>query len=333
MSQDDDAEAPDARSEILEFVDHAAISSSDGRMRIVTAARSASFRGDMASALIPALVSTVDGIRTRADVVSSLEGRFARSTVEHALKLLTDAGFVRVAEPKLRVLIENGAPGWGELTRYLLEILAGAHVAVVGASSMVSVTVDALAALGIGKVRVVRADETLSVERWRDVLADLTFAVVCLEGPAVFFPWLDAFNAAAIQAGLSWTRIAALHGDEVQVGPTIRPGVTACYKCFEARFRSNLPHPESYSALEQHLWRPGAANAPGRFRPVAAILSGLASLEVVRALSADLTATTSGRLFTFDLSELRGRTEPVLKIPRCPACSTIRDAPPPRAWS
>jgi bacteriocin biosynthesis cyclodehydratase domain-containing protein len=171
------------------------------------------------------------------------------------------------------------------------------------------------------------------VTDWSETIADLSIAITMVQGPVLFHPWLEKFNQAAIQANLPWTTVALLDGDQVHIGPTIRPRVTACYKCFELRYKShltNLDKHEVFAAYVQGLDQPLDF---GMLPPVADILSGLTAMEVVRALSPDHTPVTSGRLLTFSISELKTETHPVLKLPRCPHCSWAKDLPPQRIWS
>lgn len=64
--------------------------------------------------------------------------------------------------------------------------------------------------------------------------------VVVLPGPLLFYPWLEKLNEAAFALRIPWTTLGLVDPDCVQIGPTIRPGVTACYKCFETRLKSKL---------------------------------------------------------------------------------------------
>ena len=68
--------------------------------------------------------------------------------------------------------------------------------------------------------------------------ADPTFSVVALEGPDIAA--LEAENRRAHDAGRTWMPVFPF-GDVVVVGPLIRPGYTACFRCFEMRWLGISP--------------------------------------------------------------------------------------------
>ncbi len=100
-------------------------------------------------------------------------------------------------------------------------------------------------------------------EDWEALIRDLDMLVVTLQGPILFHPWLEHVNAAALALGIPWTSVALLDGEAVHIGPTIRPGVTACYKCFELRLKSNLVFYEENERFEQHIHKRGTASTSG----------------------------------------------------------------------
>ncbi len=168
---------------------------------------------------------------------------------------------------------------------------------------------------------------------WTTELDGMTMVVALVQGPILFYPWLERLNQAAVSRGISWTSVALLDGDVVHVGPTIRPRVTACYKCYELRYKSHLPYVDTHEAFAAHVRQCERPLDFGVLPPVADILAGFAAMEVVRAISPDSTPITSGRLMTFSLSEFKSELHPVLKLPRCPHCSSANGLPPQRIWS
>lgn len=171
------------------------------------------------------------------------------------------------------------------------------------------------------------------IEDWESELEGMTMAVAMVQGPILFYPWLERLNLAAVARGIPWTSVALLDGDLVHIGPTIRPRVTACYKCYELRYKSHLPYVDTHEAFAAHVRQCERPLDFGVLPPVADILAGLAAIEVARAISPDTTPITSGRLMTFSLSEFKTELHPVLKLPRCPHCSPAKGLPPARIWS
>lgn len=169
---------------------------------------------------------------------------------------------------------------------------------------------------------------------WQRSLEGVTMAVALVDGPILFHPWLEAFNAAAIDAGTRWTSVALLDYREIHIGPTILPNVTACYKCFEKRFKSHVAFLEAYDVFERFIQETQAVPKDlGALPPIAEIAANMVALEVVRTLSPEQSPLTSGRLMTFGVTTFETAFHPVLKLPRCPACSPTRSTPAMRIWS
>lgn len=185
-----------------------------------------------------------------------------------------------------------------------------------------------------GKTRIKTiAEAPAQVKDWASLLQDMTMAVVLLDGPVLFTPWLDALNTAAIASGTPWTSVALLDGEEIQIGPTIRPGITACYKCFEVRYKANLITLEAYTALEKYYNEDKPRVDFGLLPPVAEIAAGFAAIEIMRTVSPDMLPKTSGEMIVFTISDFQSKYHPVLKLPRCPACSPTLNRPRQRVWS
>jgi bacteriocin biosynthesis cyclodehydratase domain-containing protein len=171
------------------------------------------------------------------------------------------------------------------------------------------------------------------VTDWGKEIEGMNMLVALVQGPILFYPWLEKLNLAAVAQKIPWTSVALLDGDVAHVGPTIRPRVTACYKCYELRYKSHLPYINRHDAFAAHVQQLEQPLDFGLLPPVADILSGFAAMEVVRAISPDSTPVTSGRLMTFSLSDFKTELHPVLKLPRCPHCSSVNGLPPQRIWS
>jgi bacteriocin biosynthesis cyclodehydratase domain-containing protein len=127
---------------------------------------------------------------------------------------------------------------------------------------------------------------------------------------------LDAFNLACIEASTTWISCRIV-GLEMDIGPTVIPSVTPCFKCFDLRAKSNRTDYDDYLRVERHLQTDRLDS--GKLLVNTCI--GLAALEIVKALTHFAEPATYGHLFSMNLLTLEGRRHPVLKIPRCPHCS------------
>ncbi len=170
-----------------------------------------------------------------------------------------------------------------------------------------------------------------SVQEWRSRLEGATFAVIAASGPALFQPWLEAVNEAALELRLPWTTVAWLDERIFQIGPTVVPEVTACHHCFVEQFQRGVAFLEGYRPFEQMMREGDQSTSAGT--PLAQWPAELLAIEVVRAISRGPEAATYGKLLSLDLSKLEITFHAVAKLPRCTACGPTRDSPRMRIWS
>jgi bacteriocin biosynthesis cyclodehydratase domain-containing protein len=122
-----------------------------------------------------------------------------------------------------------------------------------------------------------------------------------------------------------------LDGRELHIGPTVVPGSTACYRCYELRYKSNIPVLEAYLAFESKV-RAGVAPVDfGLLPTLVPLVSDLLACDIARILDGQQ-AQSHGALLTINMQTLKLERHPVLKLPRCSACSPIHNAPPDRTW-
>lgn len=146
-----------------------------------------------------------------------------------------------------------------------------------------------------------------------DLVAESVFAVLCTDHFDV--AQYDVFNRACLESETEWTscRVA---GFEFEIGPTVIPHQTPCYRCFDLRRKSNLTSYDEYATLEPH-W-PAISRSAGALAITPGI--GLAALEAIKALTHFAEPATYAHLHTLNLLTLEARLHPILKIPRCTHC-------------
>ena len=115
----------------------------------------------------------------------------------------------------------------------------------------------------------------------------------------------------------------------VYVGPLVVPHQTACFECFLRRRYSNLDEAVAREAVEL---RPTGARIVGLHPAISTVAAGVAALELSKFFLPLHAARQAGHLLTFNLLASRGGRHRVLKVPRCPACSSLK-TPPPRSAS
>jgi bacteriocin biosynthesis cyclodehydratase domain-containing protein len=140
------------------------------------------------------------------------------------------------------------------------------------------------------------------------ILAEDTFE------PATY----GSVDRACQQQGTQWTSVRRL-GTEVEVGPTVVPGQTACFRCYEQRRAGN----DRGGRL--------TGNMPAAWFNLA-VGAEWVVLEGVKLLTGFGEATSVGRVLVFDPLGMTLAQHRVLRLPDCPRCHATADAPPEIHW-
>ena len=111
--------------------------------------------------------------------------------------------------------------------------------------------------------------------------------------------------------------MAQVRGFDGIVGPTVFPGETGCYHCFERRIDSNLDG-NRYSAFRSGLADDHSSSAAG-LPSYSRIVAGYATIDYLHLLTYGQSFTV-GRAITVNLFDLSTQVDDVLKLPRCRIC-------------
>jgi bacteriocin biosynthesis cyclodehydratase domain-containing protein len=137
---------------------------------------------------------------------------------------------------------------------------------------------------------------------------------------------LAALNEAACELRLPWS-LVCFDGYEGWVGPTFVPGQTACYSCFRRRLFASAAEPK-------HIFRDPGVKVHRVPSPWSAGPETAAWISLITSLFAlELVGVVEGRGFTLNhilvvhRLNLTFQRESVLRLPRCPACSSRRNTP------
>jgi bacteriocin biosynthesis cyclodehydratase domain-containing protein len=238
---------------------------------------------------------------------------------EFLLKMLTAAGCLvesdaLVTKPEFATL----SPGSVFISRLstqpdlVLNALSSAHVTVAGGGELATLTADFLIDSGVTHV------ERITLSQLRDnpasvVVSGVTLAVVCLDSQD--FSIFDQVNEASLQTGVPWLR-SMLDGPDGQVGPAVIPHQSACYRCFDSRWRSHVAEPNSYDAYRET----SPAVSGGLLSSFTACVASHTAMEAVRLISRATAPSTVGHFFEFHVANPIPVGHVVLRLPRCPAC-------------
>jgi bacteriocin biosynthesis cyclodehydratase domain-containing protein len=183
--------------------------------------------------------------------------------------------------------------------------LSRARVVLIGGGAVAEGTADALAAAGMKPA-------SHSAQFSADDTRGASCVLVCEDwsAPAV----LSAVNSAALNHGWPWIPGRIEYGIGM-IGPTVIPGQTACYRCFEMRRQANLPRPTELQG--QTPIPANEAAAPG---PMAAAIGSLLVLEAMRLICRVALPQTIGTVLTLDFFATGITSHRVLRLPNCPDC-------------
>jgi bacteriocin biosynthesis cyclodehydratase domain-containing protein len=167
------------------------------------------------------------------------------------------------------------------------------------------------------RVEVIEAD-TSNDESVLSAMEGSDYVASCLDAGQSSL--IYKLNRACLRTGTRWTS-CSLAGSEVVIGPTVYPGVTACYLCYKMRTVSCAGNPEDAFAFEKLLdeRRRDDSGRRENFAMGAGIAANLLALEIVRDILG-LSSVTAGKVVIFNLLDLSSAKHVVLRKPWCPVC-------------
>ncbi len=270
--------------------------------------------GGAVRTLLPPLLPLLDGSRTLDDLAARL-GESVRPAIAQALDLLA-ANELVIEGPDLPAApdaVRLVAAASGLPLSVVAGRLAGATVGVVGAAGSGDLVARLLHADGAGEVRRLP---------WDGSGVDL--AVVAPTPGEIHR--LGDWNQSALEHGLPWLLVRPFDGLVAMVGPLVVPGESACYRCVQLRLASHLEYGGELDRIE------AVPIAAGQSAGLAASSTGLAAHLAVSWLGAR-DARLPGLLFVLETQpQIALTSHPVLRVPRCGACSDDGRLAAPLPW-
>lgn len=286
------------------------------RLLLEFAQRVVVLEGAAVRALLPTLLPLLDGTRT-VDELTSRIGSAARAAVDRALETLAEHGLLTEGPdvpPESRRTAHAVAAAYGLAPADAARRLGVAVVTVVGSAPTGLEVARLLHAEGIGSVK---QDAWLG-----SVAADLVVVTPSADEADALLAW----NRHALDIELRWLPVLPFDGRLAAVGPLVVPDESCCYECLLLRRSANLGYGEDLPEIEA---TPVAAEGGLVLERLAA---AVAAHVVVRWVIGRDTAV-AGVLYAVETTPGPAVTEHVvLRVPRCPACSTAERRPPPLPW-
>jgi bacteriocin biosynthesis cyclodehydratase domain-containing protein len=270
-------------------------------------------QGSAVEHVLPALLPLLDGTHSVDDIVAKLG---ARRVVEHVLEQLASSG-VLVEGPTAAAADEAAtsiAAAYALAPAMVVDRLRAARVGVIGSSAAGDAVARALGASGLGGVERLDWDGESPVD-----------LVVVAPAPGEA-PKLCEWNLVALSRGIPWLPLRPFDGILSTVGPLIVPGETACYECVLYRLAGHVDYGRDLRRIE---------GVPPAVRPTAAIESLVAAAagQVALCWLGGLDLALPGLLHVLETRPLLALgTHPVLRVPRCPACSSVARLAPALPW-
>ena len=277
--------------------------------------------------VVLALLPLLDGTATSEEVVARsrrdpadardvLAALVAENVVEDAAQdaahLLPAAERARIA-PQLRYLSHASTAPAEAMNR-----LVRANVLLLGDGALADEAARTLDAARVGKVQRASLPMRADADERRALLQGHDHVLLATDTsmPPLF---LDV-NAACLELGARWTG-AFLDQHEAIVGPTVLPGETACWRCYDLRAKGAHPRMDRLLAYEGGRWSEGAIRPERSGLPsFAAIAGAWAGQAVVQTLAQVTLPPLAGKVLRVEPLELHAETHRVLRLPRCPAC-------------
>jgi bacteriocin biosynthesis cyclodehydratase domain-containing protein len=286
----------------------------DGNRLLLEHARSVVvLEGGAVRTLLPELLPLLEGSRTRAELGDAL-GVAARPAVEQALELLAANG----------LLVEGGAEAGRDALAVAASYRLGpaeagrrlrqARVGLVGESTIARTVARLLRRCGVG-----------SVERlgWESE-AELDLAVVAPSSSEA--GRVESWNIAALDRGTRWLAVRPFDGATATVGPLVVPGESPCHACLLLRLGGHLEYGSDFARIEQ---TPTTVEAGA---PLETIAAGVAAHLVLGWVGGHDTRLP-GLVHVLESGPpLVLSAHPVLRVPRCPACSPVDRSAPRIPW-
>ncbi|GAB1542950.1 TOMM precursor leader peptide-binding protein [Scytonema sp. NUACC21] len=247
------------------------------------------------------LAPLLNGCHTVDEIVSKLETQASGATVEHALTLLENKGYITEADDNFPAEV---AAFWNLLSvdsRVANNRLQSTRVSVTSFGT-------------VAKEPLITALQSLNIRISHEQdLQDL--AVVLTDD--YLQPELATFNQKALRAQQSWILIKPV-GAVIWIGPIFIPGKTGCWQCLAHRLRDNR---EVETSIQQQK------NLINPFPTSRSILPStlqtglnLAATEIAKWIVHGEHQQLEGKLMTLDLVSLNLQHHVLVKRPQCPDC-------------
>ena len=292
-----------------------AVGESDVELRSL--GRSVRLSGLGVGSLLPDLLPVLDGEHTVDEICAEVAGCSAE-VVERLIAQLAAGGLLvaggRLGQPQapgsgagefLQALVPPGEVG------HLTARLEGAVVCLWGDDRISHSIERLLMECKVGTHRLACAGGLPATEASADLVGRASLFVGC--GTSLRDAALLRMNALSLATGTPWLPVIS-DAAEITLGPLIVPGRSTCLVCLRVRAEALAPGPVRLIRVGSRPMLPAAVQ----------VAAGVAAVEVLKALLGADRPTLEDRLIKIHLRTLAWTRADVLRLPRCPACASVR---------
>jgi bacteriocin biosynthesis cyclodehydratase domain-containing protein len=291
---------------------------------------SVALSGSFVTRILPNFVRRLDGRTDLASLLGDVDPNF-KDEASSFLRLMNDRRYL-VSGPLGHEQGEALAEHWSLLTADpvgAMERIATAKLLILGDGETAKACVAGLRDLGARRLETATRSD-LSRNRLIDSTDGVAAMVLASDGMSL--GGVDVVNEVALERGIPWL-LLRIDRTRALIGPHHLPGETACFSCYELRARANAERPEEHAALHQH-WRNVSDTAADLSTPPGGnlLVGRCAAQDMARWLASRRPSAVAGCIISLDLQTLESTRREVLRLPRCPACSRLRERPMTRIW-
>jgi len=161
--------------------------------------------------------------------------------------------------------------------------------------------------------------------------------VVVVVGETEKDPLLHRWNLLALTSQRTWLATLSFDGHRAVVGPWIRPGISACFTCYQLRRAATFPDPAIINDLVTARPVPTGHDRSALVPGMVLLQTGLVVERVMEWIclsEVNSGLAVPGSLDSIELAEggMRLRNHRLFRVPRCPTCSTTRNSGYPMIW-
>jgi bacteriocin biosynthesis cyclodehydratase domain-containing protein len=279
----------------------------DGSVRLRTPEASLVFSHRPLIVTLLSLIPMLDGTRRRADIVEA-DVAENREVVPIILRILAANGLViegpgDADTPQIRAL--------GQVSSQPLRlqaILERASVILIANDELgdeVARGLSALAVTNVWRVTLSRFEPGHLIDEFGKWTGS---CVLITASEARSRPVLREVNRLILSTPIRWLLMEAA-GARARVGPTVIPGQTACFTCYETR-----------ASCTEDAFADDTGGDPGTFTPLTSIAAHHIALETMRLLTGFAPPATIGRFYELTARKINSPRHDILRVPRCAAC-------------